>query len=179
VAGFQSAADKTKLDGLSNYTHPTGDGNLHVPATGTSNNGKVLTAGATAGSLSWTTVSGGSPTRYITAVFGDGYNTASVAAGLTTYVVFPSSGTVAGWRLISNVSCSTVVDVWKAAGAIPTVANAISGTGDPTLTGATVASGGVTGWTATAVSAGDIFGFNLASVSGSTTEITLVLEITP
>ena len=40
--------------GLTNYTHPTGDGNLHVPATSTTNNGKVLTAGATAGSLSWT-----------------------------------------------------------------------------------------------------------------------------
>ncbi len=36
-----------------NYSHPTGDGNLHVPATGTTNGGKVLTAGATAGSLSW------------------------------------------------------------------------------------------------------------------------------
>lgn len=37
------------------YTHPTGDGNLHVPATGTTNNGKILMAGATAGSLNWTT----------------------------------------------------------------------------------------------------------------------------
>lgn len=36
------------------YVHPTGDGNLHVPATSTTNSGKVLTAGATAGSLSWT-----------------------------------------------------------------------------------------------------------------------------
>lgn len=35
------------------YTHPTGDGNLHVPATGTTNNGKVLKAGATAGSAAW------------------------------------------------------------------------------------------------------------------------------
>ena len=35
------------------YTHPTGDGNLHVPATGTTNNGKILTAGGTAGSISW------------------------------------------------------------------------------------------------------------------------------
>lgn len=35
------------------YTHPTGDGNLHVPATGTTNNNKVLKAGSTAGSLSW------------------------------------------------------------------------------------------------------------------------------
>lgn len=57
VAGFMSAADKTKLNGIAtsanNYTHPTGDGNLHVPANGTTNAGKVLTAGATAGSISW------------------------------------------------------------------------------------------------------------------------------
>jgi hypothetical protein len=51
--GFMSAEDKTKLDSLNNYTHPTTDGYLHVPATGTSNNNKVLKAGATAGSLSW------------------------------------------------------------------------------------------------------------------------------
>ncbi len=35
------------------YTHPTGDGNSHVPATGTSNNGKFLKAGTTANSSSW------------------------------------------------------------------------------------------------------------------------------
>mgnify|MGYP002623813533 CR=1 FL=1 len=42
-----------KITIASSYSHPTGDGNLHVPATGTSNNGKVLKAGSTAGSLSW------------------------------------------------------------------------------------------------------------------------------
>lgn len=61
VAGFMSAADKTKLNGVAtsanNYSHPTGDGNLHVPATSTTNNGKVLKAGSTAGSLSWGTLS--------------------------------------------------------------------------------------------------------------------------
>lgn len=55
--GLMSAADKTKLDGVApsanNYTHPAGDGNLHVPATSTTNSGKVLKAGATAGSLTW------------------------------------------------------------------------------------------------------------------------------
>lgn len=57
MSGFMSAADKAKLDGIgagaNNYTHPTGDGNLHVPATGTTSNGKVLKAGATAGAFSW------------------------------------------------------------------------------------------------------------------------------
>jgi len=42
-------------DGANNYTHPTGDGNLHVPATLTTNNGKVLTAGSTVGSVTWNT----------------------------------------------------------------------------------------------------------------------------
>lgn len=35
------------------YTHPTGDGNMHVPATGTTHNGQILVAGATAGSFAW------------------------------------------------------------------------------------------------------------------------------
>ena len=39
--------------------HVTGDGNLHVPATSTTNSGKVLTAGAAAGSLSWQTPAAG------------------------------------------------------------------------------------------------------------------------
>lgn len=48
---------KAYFDGLyNNYTHPTGDGNLHVPATSTNNNGKVLKAGATAGSIAWGTL---------------------------------------------------------------------------------------------------------------------------
>jgi hypothetical protein len=55
--GFMTAADKSKLDGIAtsanNYSHPTGDGNLHVPATSTTNNGKYLQAGSSAGSLSW------------------------------------------------------------------------------------------------------------------------------
>jgi hypothetical protein len=58
-AGLMNGADKTKLDGVqagaNAYAHPTGDGNLHVPATGTTNSGKVLTAGATEGALSWKT----------------------------------------------------------------------------------------------------------------------------
>lgn len=57
ASGFMSGSDKVKLNGIAaganNYTHPTGDGNQHVPATGTTNNGRVLKAGSTAGSASW------------------------------------------------------------------------------------------------------------------------------
>jgi hypothetical protein len=55
-----SEAEKTKLSGIAtganNYVHPTGDGNSHIPATGTTNNGKVLKAGATENSVSWSNV---------------------------------------------------------------------------------------------------------------------------
>jgi hypothetical protein len=70
VAGLMSSTDKSKLDGIAtsanNYVHPSTDGSLHVPATGTTNAGKVLTAGATAGSLSWTTL----PADAVTSVAG-------------------------------------------------------------------------------------------------------------
>ena len=46
-------------DGANNYTHPTGDGNLHVPANSTTNSGKVLTAGAAAGTYTWEAASSG------------------------------------------------------------------------------------------------------------------------
>jgi hypothetical protein len=38
------------------YTHPSGDGNLHVPATESTNSSKVLKAGSVAGSLSWSNI---------------------------------------------------------------------------------------------------------------------------
>ena len=51
-------AEKSKLAGIAananKYAHPTGDGNQHVPATGTTNGGKFLRAGETAGSAAWT-----------------------------------------------------------------------------------------------------------------------------
>ena len=47
------------LGPYNNYVHPTGDGNLHVPANSTTNDGKVLTAGATAGLYTWETIPAG------------------------------------------------------------------------------------------------------------------------
>ena len=57
VAGFMSAADKTKLDGVANnannYVHPTGNGNLHVPSNSGISQGACLASGSTAGVLTW------------------------------------------------------------------------------------------------------------------------------
>jgi hypothetical protein len=58
--GLMAKGDFSKLatvaTSANNYVHPTGDGNLHVPATSTTHNTMVLKAGSTAGSLSWANV---------------------------------------------------------------------------------------------------------------------------
>lgn len=91
AAGFMSASDKTKLDGVANnannYVHPTGDGNSHVPATGTTNAGKVLKAGSTAGSAAWGNVAWAEILNLPTTVAGYGltdvYTKSQVDSGLS------------------------------------------------------------------------------------------------
>lgn len=39
--------------GANRYTHPSGDGNLHVPANGSTNNAKFLKSGSNPGEVSW------------------------------------------------------------------------------------------------------------------------------
>ncbi len=52
-----TSSEKDKLAHIAananNYSHPSGDGNKHVPAVGTTSNGKFLRAGASAGNMSW------------------------------------------------------------------------------------------------------------------------------
>ena len=54
---FITEEEKQKLsqiaENANNYVHPTGDGNLHVPATGTENNNKILRAGGSPGDIKW------------------------------------------------------------------------------------------------------------------------------
>jgi len=113
--GYMTNADKSKLDGVqtsaNNYTHPAGDGNLHVPATGTTNAGKVLTAGATAGSVSWTTPSGA--VSSVNGQTGDVVISASTLTGLTTTdsvqfkslgVNTPASGVAGEIRATDNIT---------------------------------------------------------------------------
>jgi len=65
----------------------------------------------------------------------------------------------------ADQSGSITVDVWKAAGAIPTSGNKISASAPLTLSSAQLSQNGSrTGWT-TAVAIGDVFGFSVASAS--------------
>ncbi|MEK4008324.1 hypothetical protein [Paenibacillus sp. FSL H3-0333] len=67
VSGLMNASDKAKLDsitsGANNYSHPNGDGNLHVPANGTTSNGKFLEATASAGVYQWANITASDVTQ--------------------------------------------------------------------------------------------------------------------
>lgn len=70
-------------------SHSTADGFLHVPATSTTNNGKVLTAGATAGAISWVTPTFGTLTSVsgTAPVVSSGGNTPTISMAAATALV--------------------------------------------------------------------------------------------
>ncbi len=80
-----TTAEQSKLAGIeagaNDYVHPITDGSLHVPATELINDGKVLTAGSTAGSFSWETPSTGAT------------NLSTGTVTSTTYDINSDSGT--------------------------------------------------------------------------------------
>ncbi len=92
----------------------------------------------------------------------------------------PYAGTLVGWSIVSNdsgvTSGSIVFDVWKDvfANYPPTVFDTITASAKPTITASTAAqSSTLTGWTLT-FTVGDVFGFNIDSVT-SLKRVTLAL----
>ena len=121
---------------------------------------------------------GGATPNVRTATFGCSVNGGGFAplTGIIGYTVIPYNGTITGWNIVSDISGSCVIDVWKAAGVVPTVANTIAGTEKPTLTAQQLNSDStLTTWT-TAVTAGDVIGFNLDSAS-TLTSVNLIITI--
>lgn len=160
AAGFMTGADKTKLDGIesgaNNYVHPSGDGNLHVPATGTTNNTKALKAGATAGSLSWGFV-----------------DWSEVTSKPSTFT--PSSHTHSTSE-ISNLSS------WTGSSAITTLGTIASGTWNGTaITSTYIAANAVTFAKIQNISAGEFLARNSLGIGNveavSTTNVRSILSI--
>ena len=95
------------------------------------------------------------------------------------YIPVPYTGTITKATILGNTTGSAVVDVWKDtyANYPPTVADTIAASAKPTLSSASKNTDStLTGWN-TSVTAGDVFGLKLESVSGLTT-VTVLLEIT-
>jgi hypothetical protein len=100
-----------------------------------------------------------------------------ITTGVKGYITIPYACTITGWYITGDPAGSIVVDVWKRPGAIPDDAYSIAGTERPTLAGAAVNSdANLTTWT-TAVSAGDILGFNVDSVVNCQ-KVSLVIKVT-
>jgi len=102
-----------------------------------------------------------------------------ISTGQKGYTTIPVTGTITKIRLLADQSGSVVIDVWKDAFANypPTVADTITASAKPTLSSAdNVEDTTLTGWT-TSVTAGDVLGFNVDSVT-TITRVTLELEIT-
>lgn len=100
-----------------------------------------------------------------------------LTTGLKGFKSFPVAGTITRARLLADQSGSIVIDIWKDtyANFPPTVADTITASAKPTLSTAQKSEDTtLTGWT-TAVSAGDVFGFNVDSV---TTITRILLELT-
>lgn len=185
LAGLMTSSDKTKLDGIASgatantgtvtsvatsgaitggtittsgtISHSTADGYLHVPATSTTNNGKVLTAGATAGSLSWTTVGVGT----VTSVGGTG-----TVSGLTLTGTVTSSGnlTLGGTLSVlpsnfASQTANTVLAAPNGSAGVPTF-RAIVTSDIPTLNQNTTGSAG-------SVVASEIIKFDTGTTEGT------------
>lgn len=129
-------------------------------------------------------VSGGptSTTGVIEVVIDGG--AATITTGLKGYVSMAIAGTITEAKLIGDRSGSIVVNVWKctyaqfdASSTHPVAGDKITASAPPTISSATKSSDAtLTGWT-TAFSAGDIFAFNVDSVT-SIQRATLALKYT-
>lgn len=102
----------------------------------------------------------------------------AVAAGSVVYIRAPYSGTITAWSIVADVSGAAVVDVWKDtfANHPPTVADTITASAKPTLSGAASESSTLTGWTTT-VTAGDTIAFKVDSAS-TVTKFSIALTLT-
>lgn len=113
----------------------------------------------------------------LSVVIGNGSDVVATGVAGDPFVV-PMACTITGWTILSTVSGSIVVDVWKDSYANhpPTDADSIAGSELPTLSSATKNQDlALSTWTA-ALAAGDILRFNVDSAS-TVTQVTLVLHI--
>jgi hypothetical protein len=107
-----------------------------------------------------------------------------IAVGQTGYVVCQCAGTITRWDIVADQAGLLTVDVWKAAGNIPTNGNKISATAPIKLdngsgSNAQIATDStLSGWTKT-VAAGDVFGFYVSNTLTPTnvTKVTITVTI--
>lgn len=105
-------------------------------------------------------------------------NSAPITTGLKGYLEVPFDCIIVASRLLADTSTTTVVDVWKDtyANYPPTDADTITGGSEPTITAAVKAQDTtLSGWT-TALTKGDILGFNVDS-NNNANKLNIILDV--
>ena len=103
----------------------------------------------------------------------------AITTGVKGYLEIPFACTINQVTLLADQSGSIVVDIWKDtyANYPPTDADSITASAVPTISTATKSQDAtLTGWT-TSISAGDILGFNVDSIT-TCTRVTVSLKVT-
>jgi len=104
----------------------------------------------------------------------------TITTGIKGYIIVPYACVLNNYSLIGDQTGSIVIDVWKiAAGTtLPAVGNSITGGNYPTLTSTTAVNNqALTSWTTVAVTAYDMFAFNVVSVA-TLTKASLSIRVT-
>jgi len=162
-----------------------GDGNVILTATTTlQSQGNTIFLKDTAVSVYhrasniWTAVGSlGVPVgrkRTIVLTVGEG-SVVTTGGKSRTRVISPYTGTITGWKLVSDTSTTSTLDVWKDT-VIPDNADSITGSAKPSLTAAEFnSSTTLTGWT-TSVTEGDILMLEVES-NNNAQHLSLMLTI--
>lgn len=101
----------------------------------------------------------------------------AITTGQKGYIIVPYACTISEASVLLDQSGSIVIDVWKDtyANYPPVDADSITASAPPTVSSATKSQDStLTGWT-TSVSAGDVIGFNVDSITTATTA-TLIIQ---
>jgi hypothetical protein len=148
---------------------PTGPTGATGSAGSNGTNGSNGAAGAT-GATGPTGATGSTGSNQgFGAAFGSVASGSPALVADTAYITVPHACTIAAWNITVNAGTATF-DIWKVATgtAIPTSSNSITASAQPAIsTGTAIHSTTLTGWT-TSVSANDIVGINLKTVSTAT-----------
>lgn len=103
----------------------------------------------------------------------------AITTGTKGYIQVPYACTINQVTVLADQSGSIVIDIWKDtyANYPPTDADSITASAVPTISSATkYQDSTLTGWT-TSISAGDILGFNVDSIT-TCTRVHLILKVT-
>lgn len=171
------------ISGATIFSNGLSSNTLNITSTPSQNNSntQVLTRNSSTGQIEYRDSSSISSSGTTNGSFGftiDGSGNV-ITSGNKGYLVMPYNGTINSWILLSDLSGSTEIDIWKdtISNYPPTSADTITGNNRPYLNSQNVrTSGSLTGWT-TSFSTNDVFVFNVISAT-TITKLNLTINVT-